>query len=63
MATDNDVPEASKADAMEVDTENEFAGEKQRLRLVNLLPALTKFLGVKLWRRSSDVLTTSDRYS
>jgi hypothetical protein len=36
MATDSDVPEAGKADAMEVDTETEVAVEKQRLRLVNL---------------------------
>jgi hypothetical protein len=36
MATDSDVPEASKADAMEVDNENEVVTEKQRLRLVSM---------------------------
>jgi hypothetical protein len=36
MATDSDVSEASKADAMEVDNENEVVTEKQRLRLVSM---------------------------
>jgi hypothetical protein len=41
MATDSDVPEAGKADAMEADTETEVVAEKQRLRLVNLPSAST----------------------
>jgi len=59
MATDSDVPEASKADAMEVDNENEVVTEKQRLRL---LPGSTDTAASFALEREDHTLGNSLRY-